>query len=55
MEPLLVKLFAAALALRQVRMTPNGIKTEFGRDRDQEEVAQLLHSGSISRTSTWTT
>jgi penicillin-binding protein 1A len=45
METLLFKVFATALALSQVTTTPNAVKTEFDRDRDQAEVAQILHSG----------
>ena len=45
METLLVKIFATALALSQVTMTPDAVKTEFSRDRDQHQVAQLLKAG----------
>ena len=45
METLLVKVFATALALSQVTTTPNNVKTEFNRQRDQQQVAQLLHAG----------
>src|SRR5512144_1359804 len=45
MESLLVKIFATALALSQVTTTPEAVKTQFDRGRDQEEVAQLLSAG----------
>jgi len=45
MESLLVKIFATALALSQVTTTPDAVKTEFSRDRDQAQVARLLHAG----------
>jgi len=45
METLLVKIFATALALSQVATTPDAVKTQFDRLRDQEQVAQLLHAG----------
>jgi membrane peptidoglycan carboxypeptidase len=45
METLLFKIFATALALSQVMTTPDAIKTEFSRDRDQHHVAQLLQAG----------
>ena len=45
METLLVKIFATALALSQVTTTPDAVKTQFDRDRDQPQVAQLLHAG----------
>jgi hypothetical protein len=45
MESLLVKIFATALALSQVTTTPDAVKTEFNRDRDQPQVAQLLRAG----------
>jgi penicillin-binding protein 1A len=45
METILVKIFATALALSQVTTTPDAVKTEFDRVRDQEQVAQLLHAG----------
>jgi len=45
METLLVKIFAKALALSQVTTTPDAVKTEFNRDRDQQQVAQLLGAG----------
>src|SRR3954464_12534363 len=45
MESLLVKIFALALALSQVTTTPDAVKTQFDRSRDQEEVARLLGAG----------
>ena len=45
MEAILVKIFATALALSQVTTTPDAVKTQFDRTRDQEEVAQLLSAG----------
>jgi hypothetical protein len=45
MESLLIKIFATALALSQVTTTPDAVKTQFDRVRDQEQVAQLLHAG----------
>jgi penicillin-binding protein 1A len=45
MEMLLIKILATALAFSQVTMSPHAIKTEFSRDRDQQQVAQLLQAG----------
>ncbi len=45
MESILVKIFATGLALSQVTTTPDAIKTEFDKDRDQPVVAELLHQG----------
>jgi hypothetical protein len=45
METLLVKLFATALALSQVTTTPDAVTTEFDRQRDQPQVAEILHAG----------
>ena len=45
METILVKIFATALALSQVATTPDAVKTQFDRTRDQEEVARLLGAG----------
>jgi penicillin-binding protein 1A len=45
METILVKIFATALALSQVMTTPNNVKTEFDRQRDQQQVAQILQAG----------
>jgi penicillin-binding protein 1A len=47
MESLLIKIFATMLALSQVTTTPEAVKTEFNRDRDQQQVAQLLRAGCI--------
>jgi penicillin-binding protein 1A len=47
METLLVKIFATALALSQVTTTPDAVKIQFDRDRDQPHVAQLLGAGCI--------
>jgi penicillin-binding protein 1A len=45
METLLVKIFATALALSQVTTTPDTVKTEFDRGKDQAQVADLLRAG----------
>jgi penicillin-binding protein 1A len=45
METILVKILAMALGLGQVATTPDAVKTQFDRVRDQEQVAQLLHAG----------
>jgi hypothetical protein len=45
METILVKIFATALTLSQVTTTPDMVKTQFDRVRDQEQVAQLLRAG----------
>src|SRR5215471_8049867 len=45
MEGLLIKILATALAFSQVTTTPQAVKTEFSRDRDQQQVAELLHAG----------
>src|SRR5262245_51131247 len=45
METLLVKIFATALALSQVTTAPDAVKTEFDRNRDQQQVARLLQAG----------
>ena len=45
METLLIKIFATALALSQVMTAPDAVKTQFDRDRDRPQVAQLLHAG----------
>jgi penicillin-binding protein 1A len=42
---LLLKIVATALALSQVTTTPESVKTQFDRERDQPEVAQILHAG----------
>ena len=45
MEGLLIKILGTALAFSQVTTTPQAVKTEFSRDRDQQQVAELLHAG----------
>jgi penicillin-binding protein 1A len=45
MEPILVKIFAIALALSQVTTAPDTLKTWFDRTRDQEQVTRLLQDG----------
>ena len=45
METLLVKMFATALALSQVAITPDAVTTQFDRTRDQPQVARLLQAG----------
>src|SRR5262249_53557996 len=45
MEALLVKILATALTFSQVTATPHAVKTEFSRDRDQQQVAELLQTG----------
>jgi penicillin-binding protein 1A len=45
MESLLAKIFATALALSQVTTSPDAVKTQFDRSRDEDEVAQLLRAG----------
>ncbi|RAI43481.1 transglycosylase domain-containing protein [Rhodoplanes roseus] len=45
MDVILVKLLAAFLALSQVAIRPEAIKTEFDRGRDQSEVVQILRDG----------
>jgi penicillin-binding protein 1A len=45
MEALLVKVLATALAFSQVTVTPQAVKTKFSRDRDQQQVAELLQAG----------
>jgi membrane carboxypeptidase/penicillin-binding protein len=45
MEALLVKIFATALALSQVMTTPSAVRTEFDRQRDQPQVAEILNAG----------
>ena len=47
MEPLLVKIFATALALSQVTTAPDAVSTGFDRAADQPRVAQLLRAGCI--------
>jgi penicillin-binding protein 1A len=45
METIFVKILAAALAFSQVAVTPQSVKTQFSRDQDQRQVAQLLQAG----------
>src|SRR5215470_12258691 len=45
MEGLLIKILATALAFSQVTTAPQAVKTEFSRDRDQQQVAELLQAG----------
>ncbi len=45
MEPILVKIFATALALSQVTTAPDAVSTGFDRAGDQQQVAQLLRAG----------
>src|SRR3974377_432807 len=45
MDLILVKIFATALALRQVTTEPQAIKTHFDPAKDQDEVVQILRSG----------
>src|ERR1700694_1348742 len=45
MNPILVKIFATALALSQVTTRPDAVKTQFDRVRDQAEVVQILQAG----------
>jgi penicillin-binding protein 1A len=45
MEALLVKILATALAFSQAMVTPHAIKTGFSRDRDQQQVEELLQAG----------
>lgn len=45
MNPILVKMFATALALSQVTVKPDEIKTQFDADVDQPKVAQILRDG----------
>jgi penicillin-binding protein 1A len=45
MNPVLIKIFATALALSQVTAQPDAVKTQFDPVRDQAEVVQLLRAG----------
>jgi membrane peptidoglycan carboxypeptidase len=45
MEALLVKVFATALALSQVMTTPGAVRTEFDREHEQPQVAEILNAG----------
>jgi penicillin-binding protein 1A len=45
MDPVLVKVFATALALSQVTTQPNAVRAHFDPVRDQSEVVHLLQEG----------
>jgi penicillin-binding protein 1A len=45
MDTILVKLFAAALALSEVTTQPQAVKTHFDSTQDQAEVVQILRNG----------
>jgi len=45
MDTILVKLFAAALALSEVTTAPQAVKTHFDPAQDQNEVVQILRDG----------
>src|SRR5262249_32715423 len=45
METVFVKIIAAALAFSQVAVTPDAVKTEFSRDKDERQVVELLRAG----------
>ena len=45
MNPILIKIFATALAMSQVTAGPDAVKTAFDPVRDREEVVQLLKNG----------
>src|SRR5208282_5322001 len=45
MEAILVKLFATALALSEVTIQPQAVKTHFDAVQDRTEVVQLLRDG----------
>src|SRR5690242_19157424 len=45
MNPILVKMFATALALSQVTVSPDKIKTQFDPETDRAVVAQSLRAG----------
>ena len=45
MDTILVKLFAAALALSEVTTQPQAVKTHFDPVQDQAEVVQILRNG----------
>ncbi|MGB6468224.1 MAG: transglycosylase domain-containing protein [Xanthobacteraceae bacterium] len=45
MDTILVKLFAAALALSEVTTQPQAVKTHFDTAQDQAEVVQILRNG----------
>src|ERR671910_584323 len=45
MNPILIKLFATALTLSQVTVSPEDVRTEFDPVRDRGVVVQLLKDG----------
>jgi 1A family penicillin-binding protein len=45
MDSVLIKIFATALTLSQVTTAPDGVKTHFDRETDQQQVVQLLQAG----------
>src|SRR5947208_3667202 len=45
MNPILVKIFATALAMSQVSTAPDTLKTTFDPAKDREQVVQLLKNG----------
>ncbi len=45
MDPILVKIFATALALSEVMTQPQAVKTHFDPVDDQQEVVQILRAG----------
>jgi membrane carboxypeptidase/penicillin-binding protein len=45
MDMILVKIFAAALALSEVMTQPQAVKTQFDPVRDRDEVVQILRAG----------
>ncbi|HEY0567133.1 MAG TPA: hypothetical protein VGD13_03240, partial [Xanthobacteraceae bacterium] len=45
MNPVLIKLFATALTLAQVTVSPDDVRTEFDPVTDRAVVAQLLKDG----------
>ena len=45
MNPILIKLFATALTLAQVTVSPENVRTEFDPVRDRAVVVQLLKDG----------
>src|ERR671912_1768698 len=49
MNPILIKLFATALTLSQVTVSPESVRTEFDPVRDRGVVVQLLKDGWAHR------
>ena len=45
MNPILIKIFATALALSQVTARPDAVRTQFHPVQDQAEVVQILRAG----------